>query len=251
MPTKNKALGAIAGMVSILLLSAGIAVGGGESAKAAAAGGEPDVEMLAVRRVGNVFPPGTSPSAICLFVNQVEQRPGAVIVHRHQAGAVYSVAGDVELTVWQNGLAPTDPGAVSTTATLPPGGGAVIPTHWWHQHANPGATTNTWWFLSAFDGPICSSPPASFRFVGPTVAFRDGPSLLKLFTITFAPGDETAQAGPGMIETLVVSGQVEVGGTSYTAGQGFYHSPGSVLHVSSATGAKLLSYSMVALGGEG
>lgn len=221
---------------------------GGAQPLVASAGSDPSVQMLAIQRVASVFPEGTAPSAICLFINQVHQSPGAQLLHRHQAGAVYAVGGDVELTIWQDGLAATDPGAESTTTILARGDGAIIPTHWWHQHSNRGTTVNTWYFLSALHGSGCSTPPASFRYVSQTVAFSDGPRLLKLFTTTFAAGDESAQAGPGMIESLVLRGTLQVGGRTYAAGQGFYHSPGSVLHIASPDGAQLLSYSMAPAG---
>jgi hypothetical protein len=212
------------------------------------AGDAPAVTTLAVQRVGSMFPPETAPGAICMFINQVQQAPGAALLHRHQAGAVYAVGGDVQLTVWQDGLAPSDAGAQSTTATLAAGDGAILPTHWWHQHANPGSSPNTWDFLAVLGGPVCTSPPASFHYVSPTVSFSDGPRLLKLYTTSYAAGDEAAQAGPAMIETLVLAGSVTLDGTTIAAGGGFFHAPGTVMHVVSSGGAELLSFSMAADG---
>lgn len=238
----TKIMATMAGMISVVLLSTGIAVASNGSTQPG--GGAPGVEMLAIQKVDSVFPPGLSPTQACLFVNQIHQGPGGAFQHRHQAGAVYAVANDVRLTIWQDGLAPTDPRAESTTANLAPGQGAIIPTHWWHRHSNPGASTNTWWFLAALGADQCAKPPVKLLFTGPTVPFKDGPSLLKLFRTTFEAGQHDAQAGPEMTESFVLRGHVNVDGSTYGPGQGFYHSPGSVLHLFAGEGAQMLSYSI-------
>ena len=237
---RGRVLGAAVGAV---VVACGLLVGG-VSVAAVAAGTEASVRMLSVQRVDGLHLNGAS--SACLFVNDVRQAPGASFYHRHQPGAVYVAGGEVDLTIWQDGLGATDPGATSQTSVLAAGDGAIIPTLWWHRHANRSLSANEWYFLSQLPSSerACVNPPSSFLFRSASVQLADGPSLLKLFTTTFGPGDSTAQAGPGFAESVVLSGSVLVDGVAYSQGHGFLRTPGMVLQMSSAVGAELVTYSI-------
>ena len=224
-------------------LALGLLAGGQPAAVAAS--DDAAVQTLAVQRVSGLLLNGAT--SVCLFANDIKQAPGASLYHRHQPGAVYVAGGQVQLTIWQDGLAAGDPGATSETSLLGPGAGAIIPTHWWHQHTNPsGASPDEWYFLSQLpsDESACTNPPSSFIFHSAAIPVADGPALLKLFTTTFAPGDSTAQAGPELAESVVLSGSLVVDGVAYSRGQAFARTPGSVQHMTSTAGARLLTYSV-------
>jgi hypothetical protein len=227
------------GLITVAALALGAACGG--SASPAAVKPPPGVtaNILASGRLDSI-PTGT------LFVNylRLPQAAAGSINHKHLAGFVYAIGGAVEVDV-----------VGASPLMIPPGQAAFIGANVMHNHLNPGAAGNDWWFVAL--RPTASRPLAIIvpgqkeLYTTADLTQISAGQYTETLTDNRLPANGVdRQAGSSLRVLYVLDGNVTVSGDAgmagtVAAGQGAYSLPGANLVVTAGpTGGHYLIFTL-------